>query len=269
MLRPAAAWVERHREEVCALLTQHTGLSSIAWRPALDMLKEEGCAPGGAVPAAEGDAEDGGEDAAAAVAAAPAPSGGAAGADVPPEVAVVCENGLRYAAALWGQKTGFYADQRDNRALVRQLAAGRNMLDLYCYSGGFALSAAAGGATAALGVDSSGTAVELAGRNAALNGLEGVASFLRADAADFMKEVRAWGVLSRPGPSPLQARRAGLLFGSLLYVRREGHTRPAGRTRAAPTAHGPAPPLTPPSWPARPAGGGRQAALGPGGAGPS
>lgn len=184
--------MEKHRENVCALLRQHTGLASIAWRPALDMLREEGCEPTAAA-AAEGGAEESSEDAAA-----PAPSG-AAGADAPPEVAIVTENGLRFAASLFGQKTGYYADQRDSRAVVRQLAAGRKVLDLYCYSGGFALAAAAGGAAATLGVDSSGAAVELAGRNAALNGLEGVAAFLRADAAEFMKEVGGWHAQSAAG----------------------------------------------------------------------
>lgn len=86
-------------------------------------------------------------------------------------------------------QTGFYADQRDSRAVIRQLAAGRSVLDMCCFSGGFALSAAAGGALTALGVDSSAAAVELAGRNAELNGLQGVASFVRGDVADFMKQV--------------------------------------------------------------------------------
>ena len=88
-----------------------------------------------------------------------------------------------------GQKTGFYCDQRESRALVRQLAAGRRVLDLCCYAGGFALSAAAGGAVEALGVDSSGAAVALATRNAELNGLQGVASFARADVSPFMQQA--------------------------------------------------------------------------------
>lgn len=72
--------------------------------------------------------------------------------------------------------------------MVRTLAAGRRVLDLCCYSGGFALSAAAGGAAEVLGVDSSAAAVALAQRNALLNGA--AASFLRADMTDFLKQAR-------------------------------------------------------------------------------
>lgn len=61
--------------------------------------------------------------------------------------AQVVENGVRYLASLDGQKTGFYADQRDSRLLLRSLASGSSVLDLCCYSGGFALNAALGGAS--------------------------------------------------------------------------------------------------------------------------
>jgi 23S rRNA G2069 N7-methylase RlmK/C1962 C5-methylase RlmI len=70
-----------------------------------------------------------------------------------------------------GQKTGFYADQRHNRAFIASMAAGKTVLDLCCYSGGFGIMAAAAGAAAVTGVDSSASAVELATANAELNGL--------------------------------------------------------------------------------------------------
>jgi 23S rRNA G2069 N7-methylase RlmK/C1962 C5-methylase RlmI len=70
-----------------------------------------------------------------------------------------------------GQKTGFYADQRHNRAFIASMAAGKTVLDLCCYSGGFGIMAAAAGAAAVTGVDSSAAAVELATANAELNGL--------------------------------------------------------------------------------------------------
>jgi 23S rRNA G2069 N7-methylase RlmK/C1962 C5-methylase RlmI len=66
---------------------------------------------------------------------------------------------------------GFYADQRQNRAFIGSLSNGKTVLDLCCYSGGFALMAAAAGAAAVTGVDSSASAVQLAQDNAALNGL--------------------------------------------------------------------------------------------------
>lgn len=67
---------------------------------------------------------------------------------------------------------GFYADQRDSRLFLRSLAPGKRVLDLCCYTGAFALNAAAAGAQSAVGVDSSQPAVSLAEQNAALNGVE-------------------------------------------------------------------------------------------------
>ena len=66
---------------------------------------------------------------------------------------------MRYEVDLWGQKTGFYCDQRDNRAFLAPLCAGKSVLDLYCYSGGFSLNAALAGAAKTFGVDSSEAAV--------------------------------------------------------------------------------------------------------------
>jgi 23S rRNA G2069 N7-methylase RlmK/C1962 C5-methylase RlmI len=65
----------------------------------------------------------------------------------------VMENGINYIVSLEGQKTGFYADQRDNRLLVGSLSKGRTVLDVCCYSGGFALNAAFGGAVHVTGMD--------------------------------------------------------------------------------------------------------------------
>ncbi len=80
------------------------------------------------------------------------------------------ENGLLFEAdVLRGQKTGFFLDQRDNRARVETLAAGRETLNLFAYSGGFSLYAARGGAPALLSLDSSAPALAAAGRNFDLN----------------------------------------------------------------------------------------------------
>ncbi len=84
------------------------------------------------------------------------------------------ENGLQFGVNLAeGHKTGFYLDQRRNRERVRQLAGGREVLDCFCYTGGFTLNALAGGASTVTGVDASAEALALAGENAALNGLNG------------------------------------------------------------------------------------------------
>lgn len=88
----------------------------------------------------------------------------------PTEPVQFTENGLTFAAdILQGHKTGFFFDQRDNRYQVRQLAEGKRVLDLFSYNGGFALSAAAGGATSVLSVDISAPALESAKANFRLN----------------------------------------------------------------------------------------------------
>jgi 23S rRNA (cytosine1962-C5)-methyltransferase len=82
------------------------------------------------------------------------------------------EEGVRFGIDLErGHKTGFYLDQRGNRQQLRALAGGRDVLDCFCYSGGFALNALAGGANSVLAVDSSAEALELARGNAELNKL--------------------------------------------------------------------------------------------------
>ncbi len=84
----------------------------------------------------------------------------------------VAEHGLKFQVDLeHGHKTGFYLDQRDNRRRVRELARGREVLDGFCYSGGFALNALTGGAKSVTAVDSSADALELARGNAELNQL--------------------------------------------------------------------------------------------------
>ena len=83
------------------------------------------------------------------------------------------ENGLRYTVdALEGQKTGFYLDQRMNRARVKAFAKGLSVLDCFCNDGGFSLNAAMGGASDVLGIDSSAEAVARASRNAERNGVQ-------------------------------------------------------------------------------------------------
>src|SRR3990172_2017112 len=86
----------------------------------------------------------------------------------------ITENGLRF----WidyrkGHKTGFYLDQRANRARLRDLANGRRTLDCFAYTGGFTVSALAGGASSVTAIDSSAEALALARENAALNALPG------------------------------------------------------------------------------------------------
>lgn len=95
---------------------------------------------------------------------------------IPAEPIVIEEHGVRFLVHLReGQKTGFYLDQRDNRQAVARFAAGRRVLDAFCYSGGFALHAAKAGAEATLGLDMSEPALTLAEKNAQLNGFTNTA----------------------------------------------------------------------------------------------
>jgi 23S rRNA (cytosine1962-C5)-methyltransferase len=99
------------------------------------------------------------------------------------------ENGVRYFADIAsGQKTGWYYDQRDNRAFIASLSGGKSVLDAYCYSGGFALAAARAGAKEVAGLDSSAPALALAEDAAAANGLS--CKFVKADV--FEELERLW-----------------------------------------------------------------------------
>ena len=99
------------------------------------------------------------------------------------------EGGLRYGVdAAHGQKTGFFLDQRDNRARVRSLANERDVLDCFCYSGGFTVSALAGGARSVLAIDSSAEALTLARANVADNGFDAARAEWRD--ADVFAELR-------------------------------------------------------------------------------
>jgi 23S rRNA (cytosine1962-C5)-methyltransferase len=106
----------------------------------------------------------------------------------------VTENGLRFAVDLLGQKAGFYTDQRDNRALVARHAAGRRVLDVCCYSGGFSAAAQVAGAASLCLVDASAQALDLARRNLELNPPAGdapcPAEFIQGDAFQVLRELQ-------------------------------------------------------------------------------
>ena len=113
------------------------------------------------------------------------------GAPIPASSRVmVHENGLSFSVDIENsQKTGFFLDQKYNRRAIRNLAAGRRVLDCFCHVGPFGLNAAAGGAEHVRCVDVSETAIALARENARLNGLEGQMSFTCADVVDYLPEL--------------------------------------------------------------------------------
>jgi 23S rRNA (cytosine1962-C5)-methyltransferase len=117
----------------------------------------------------------------------------------------VREHGLTFGVDLAeGQKTGYYLDQRDNRQAAARHAGGRRVLDLFCYSGGFAVACAvSGGARSVLAVDSSAKATALAKANADLNGAANVAvetsdAFEKLDALQAAGERFGMVVLDPP-----------------------------------------------------------------------
>jgi 23S rRNA (cytosine1962-C5)-methyltransferase len=107
---------------------------------------------------------------------------------------IIDENGVRMQVDVaGGHKTGFYLDQRDNRLLTKQLAAGRSVLNCFCYTGGFSLQALAGDAASVLSIDSSGPALERAKANLALNPQLAAerAEWWEADVFTALRELRA------------------------------------------------------------------------------
>jgi 23S rRNA (cytosine1962-C5)-methyltransferase len=131
---------------------------------------------------------------------------------VPPEPVPIEEDGVRFLVDLTeGQKTGFYLDQRDNRRAVARLAAGRRVLDAFCYTGGFGLHAARAGALSVHGVDQSEPALTLARANARLNGLSDV-EYARADVFAHLGELATrgerFGVVVLDPPKFARARHA-------------------------------------------------------------
>jgi len=112
----------------------------------------------------------------------------------PPSVRIE-EDGIAYEIDVaGGQKTGFYLDQRDNRALAAALAKDADVLNAFCYTGGFSLSALAGGARHAASIDTSAEALALARRNMAANGLDPArAEWIEADVFAHLRKLRDQG----------------------------------------------------------------------------
>lgn len=109
-----------------------------------------------------------------------------------PDSVEVIENGLHFMVDVAaGQKTGFYLDQRDNRALTETLARDKDVLNCFCYTGGFSLYALRGGAKSVLSIDASGEALRIAAENLTRNGLdESRAEWQEADVFQALRTLR-------------------------------------------------------------------------------
>jgi 23S rRNA (cytosine1962-C5)-methyltransferase len=142
------------------------------------------------------------------------PRTGPARGSIPAGKLVIHEHGLRFRVELeQGHKTGFYLDQRDNRLRLRALAKGHDVLDCFCYAGGFALNACAAGAKSVLAIDSAAPALETARANAALNAPVQI-EWREADVFAALRELRNEGrgfdaiVLDPPKFAPTAAHAA-------------------------------------------------------------
>lgn len=204
-VQASAAWVQKHRLLIEQLITKNVAqVKTIVWRQAAELTEEEGWVN-------EEEGEEAREDGSGGSHSGENSNGaqqekGQLQTDFGPgapamkkETLVAVEAGLKYLVDPTGQKTGFYCDQRDHRAFIRSISANKDVLDVCCYSGGFALNAAVGGASSALGIDSSAPAVELAKSNAELNGVADKCSFEKADSAEYMKragkEGKNWDIV--------------------------------------------------------------------------
>jgi 23S rRNA (cytosine1962-C5)-methyltransferase len=143
--------------------------------------------------------------------------------ELPPRSLQIEENGLKFLADLQaGQKTGYYFDQRQNRRLLQRYGSGR-LLDLCCYTGAFALVGAASGRfSEVIGVDSSQPAIELARKNAELNGLAQSTQFHAGDMGEFLQSQIDQQQLADTivlDPPKLARTRSGLERAARAYVR--------------------------------------------------
>ncbi len=167
VLQASSAGAARWREESADMLLAMTGCRRVYERSDADVMSLEGL---------------------------PARSMALRG-DAPPAQLEVSENALALGIDVaGGHKTGYYLDQRDNRALVRTLSPERSVLDCFCYSGGFTLNALAGGARQVTAMDASGDALEVARENVARNRLDaGRVEWVEADAFQYLRRLRDQG----------------------------------------------------------------------------
>ncbi len=189
-----AAGVERWREPILDALLELSGASAVYERSDAETRKLEGLEP--RVGFARGDREA--------------------------KRCPIVEYGLNFRVDVeQGQKTGFFLDQRENRQRVRSLAAGREVLDGFSYTGGFAINALAGGAKRVVAVESSKEAIEVARENLAANPLDAAqVEFVQADVFKQLRTLRDQGasfdlvVLDPPkfAPTAAQAKNAARAY---------------------------------------------------------
>ena len=167
VLQLLTAGIEPRRELLARVIQQHTGCATVYERSDADVRALEGL---------------------------DVRSGLIAGMALTGEVSIR-EGDLHIAVdVVNGHKTGFYLDQRENRALTTSLAADADVLNCFCYTGGMSIAALVGGAKSVLSIDSSGPALATAARNVALNGVDAArAEFWEADVFAALRKLRDMG----------------------------------------------------------------------------
>lgn len=171
-----AYWVEAHKETIMQCLKQLVGADEIIWIQQEKSLAQDGWkACGENSPSAK--------------------------------VIDVCEGGIIYRVDFsLVQKTGLYIDQRENHERIASLASGKRVLDLYTYTGGFALHAAKAGASHVTAVDSSKLAIEMAEVNAALNDLHNV-DFIVEDSRNYLNKAADYDLIILDPPKLVPSKR--------------------------------------------------------------
>lgn len=160
----SAYWVELHRETITHELAMLFPQDQILWRPQAKPLRQDGW--------------DSSEEQVAAV-----------------DDINVLEAGVTYQVGFrQSQKTGLFLDQRENHQRIAAIASGKKVLDLYTYTGGFALHAAKAGASKVTAVDSSAQAIIQGRQNAHLNNLPDI-QFIEADARDFLVQAGEYDIV--------------------------------------------------------------------------
>ncbi|MCX7117653.1 MAG: class I SAM-dependent rRNA methyltransferase [Legionellales bacterium] len=168
----SAYWVQAHKDVISQIILEVVGVPHLVWIEQTKSLSQDGWKVGSDLK----------------------PSG----------TEEVLEAGVRYQIDFSStQKTGLFLDQRDNHQRVADIARGKRVLDLYTYTGGFALHAARAGATKVTAIDSSAAAIVQAQQNAALNHLETI-EFIEGDARTYLETAGNYDliILDPPKLSP-------------------------------------------------------------------
>jgi 23S rRNA (cytosine1962-C5)-methyltransferase len=170
-----AYWVQAHKESICSMIREQLNPEKIIWLAQSKPLAQDGWL-------LENSNEASGNE-------------------------VVLEAGIRYQVDFSNtQKTGLFIDQRENHQRLAALVKDKRVLDLYTYTGGFALHAAKAGARCVTAVDSSAQAIVLAKQNAALNACESI-DFIEADARDYLVKAGDYDVIILDPPKLVPSQR--------------------------------------------------------------